>query len=165
MRISSLACCVPPSMPLNRFVSLIAECVCSSHVHPHAVDAAVVQAEAVRQLAAGTLERGELLKHLIGVCSTTKMRESLTFIQSFLEEEYIEGIDQIVLERCTEVGFQLFGPDAVATAVWVSILIACFCLFCSMGEQFFLRYPKPEESLVHCVALGGDCDTTGVLVE
>jgi ADP-ribosylglycohydrolase len=146
MRISALSCCCRASLSLDEFVGLVSESCCASHVHPDAIDAAVVQAEAVRVLIENrSIDRCQLLDHLIGVSTTAVMRDKIVHIRKRFQDPNTENF--AFLESITDVGFQLYAPDAVATALW-----------------FFVRYPDPEVCLEECVFFGGDCDTTGAML-
>ncbi len=149
MRISPLAALPMEDAELPGFV---AECCASSHAHPEAIDAAVVQARAVRYLlsdAAAPVDKSAFLQHLTAGATSEAVRSRLAKLPAglLLAAEDPELTDAEFLETLTDVGFQLYAPDAIATAVW-----------------FFLRYATPEEALVRCVALGGDCDTTGAML-
>ncbi len=149
MRISPLACL---RFADSELAGLVSECCASSHIHPEAIDAAVVQAEAVRYLLSRqkqTIDKTAFLIHLVATATTDPVKSRLLALVTGLQliAEDAETTDAEFLETCTEVGFQLYAPDAIATAVW-----------------FFLRHSTPEECLIHCVALGGDCDTTGAML-
>ncbi len=148
MRISPLAALAVSEEALPGVVS---ECCVSSHVHPEAVDAAVAQVRAVRILLAegAAVDKSAFLERLVAGAATRALQSRLASLAAGLRlvAEDAQVTDAEFLETITDVGFQLYAPDAAATAVW-----------------FFLRYSAPEEALVRCVALGGDCDTTAAML-
>lgn len=156
MRISPVACVVESGVSADTLYGVVAECCVSSHVHPDAVDAAVVQARAVSLLLCGTLpttaalaERfvDELLLVSRSEHVATRLRKIAAALQLVNDpNEEVQLTDAEFMEASgIDYGFQLYAPDAIATVLW-----------------FLLRYwsEGPEEILIRCVAFGGDCDTT-----
>ncbi len=123
----------------------------------------MIQAEAVRLLSGGR-NRDGLLQHLIDICLTSNLRERLEKVRDQLKNsDPTEDVQ--FLETITDVGFQLYAPDAVATVLWVRDFKIFFHICHQFDNlQFFFRYSDPEQCLVRCVALGGDCDTTGAML-
>jgi poly(ADP-ribose) glycohydrolase ARH3 len=140
----------------EELVGAVSECCVASHVHPEAIDAAVVQCRAVTFLLSCAspekLDIGEMLIVLTSIARTEAMLKRLRSIETGLKllQEEPETTDHEWLEASEiDYGFQLFAPDAVATVLW-----------------YLFRYHSlgPEQSLIKCVALGGDCDTTGAMI-
>jgi len=117
--------------------------VCT-HVHPEAVDGALVQAQAVALAATtepSTFDPNNFVRALSPVCQTDVMAAKL---KSLAEGLHREDEDWYVIGR---VGNGIRASQAVAAALWA-----------------FLRYgQKPEECLIRAVGLGGDTDTIGAM--
>ena len=115
-----------------------------THVHPEAIDGALVQAKAVA-LAATTepesLDSMDCVQSLSAVCQTDLMRAKLTTLADGLRHN---DEDVFVIGR---VGNGIRASQAVAAALWA-----------------FLRYgPSPEECIIRAVGFGGDTDTIGAM--
>lgn len=153
MRIAPLACMLAPSVPDAALWGVVAECCVSSHVHPDAVAAAVVQCRAcmhVMALESSKFDAPAFWEALIAACGANEpCAVRLRALAASTAAKH-EQTDQEALEQAgVDVGFQLYAPDAVATVAW-----------------FFTRYHAegPEAVVARTVSFGGDCDTTGAMV-
>lgn len=162
MRIAPLAF-VLPSNDAQTLKGLVAECVAGSHVHYDALDAAVVVVATLR-----TMLELDTQKPLDGMWLLQSLQEwcpkesamwqkleqlkvgLLSFSKEFADDDDEEVTDDEFLATCTDNGFQLYAPDAVATALWILVR--------------HVNSKGPEKSLMRCVGLGGDCDTTGAIL-
>jgi poly(ADP-ribose) glycohydrolase ARH3 len=114
-----------------------------THVHPEAIDGALVQAKAVA-IAATTdpnaLDPLGVVEALLPVCRTEVMQFKLQALVDGLRHED----DDFVIAR---VGTGIRASQAVAAALWA-----------------FLRYWKtPEGCVIRAVGFGGDTDTIGAM--
>lgn len=117
-----------------------------THVHPEAVDGALIQARAVGRALASP--RGELpvagprLDELTFLCRTDVFRRKLGEVRGLLDRA--AGDD----EAGARLGSGVSSAESVPAALFI-----------------FLRYgADPEEALVRAVALGGDTDTIAAMV-
>ncbi len=115
-----------------------------THVHPEAIDGALVQAKAVA-IAATTdpnaLDPLGIVEVLLPVCRTEVMQFKL---QALVDGLRHEDDDDFVIAR---VGTGVRASQAVAAALWA-----------------FLRYWKtPEGCVIRAVGFGGDTDTIGAM--
>lgn len=121
------------------------DAICSTHVHPEAIDGAVVQAMAVGKLS--LVERSVVpdpkvfLELLIAACQDATMISSLKRVETLLQAG--AGDD----EAAEQLGTGVRSAEAVPAALWAA-----------------LRYGSdPEVAIIHAVNLGGDTDTIGAL--
>ena len=116
-----------------------------THVHPEAIDGAVIQAKAVAMLATADpdgLDRRRLVETLVGQSKTFVIQRKLEIL---LEQPGEGASDDDVIYT---VGNGVRTSEAVAASLWA-----------------FLRYgDRPEECLVRAVNFGGDTDTIGAMV-
>lgn len=115
-----------------------------THVHPEAIDGALVQAKAVAL--AATMEPEsfnptKLIASLLATCRTEVMAANLVILADALrhndEDVYVIG----------RVGNGIQASQAVSAALWA-----------------LLRYWRtPEDCVVRAVGLGGDTDTIGAM--
>ncbi len=117
--------------------------VCT-HVHPEAIDGALVQAKAVA-LAATTepsaFDPNNFVRALSSVCRTDVMAAKL---KTLAEGLHHKDEDVYVIGR---VGNGIRASQAVAAALWA-----------------LLRYGRnPEECVIRAVSFGGDTDTIGAM--
>jgi poly(ADP-ribose) glycohydrolase ARH3 len=115
-----------------------------THVHPEAIDGALVQAKAVA-LAATAQPRAfvpeDFVRSLAAVCRTDVMAAKLKVLAEGLEHK---DEDVYVIGR---VGNGIRASQAVAAALWA-----------------VLRYWRtPEECVIRAVNFGGDTDTIGAM--
>lgn len=123
-----------------------------THVHPEAVDGALIQALAVARLSttvdASSLEENHFLTSLHATAQTPSLRDKLAVI---LDASPSTPDETILAAVCTpsEFGeqFQIRATEAVTCALWA----------------FIRNWPDPEECLVRAVGLGGDTDTVAAL--
>ena len=115
-----------------------------THVHPEAIDGALVQAKAVATAATANvaaLDSDATIQSLRAICRTEVMAAKLDALADSLRHN--DG-DVYVIGR---VGNGIRASQAVAAALWA-----------------FLRYGKdPEECVIRAVAFGGDTDTIGAM--
>ena len=115
-----------------------------THVHPEAIDGALVQAKAVTLAAiaaAGMFDPSGIVQELVAVCRTETMQAKLMKLADSLKQG---DEDYFVIGR---VGNGIRASEAVAASLWA-----------------FLRYGKqPEECLIRAVNFGGDTDTIGAM--
>ena len=115
-----------------------------THVHPEAIDGALVQAKAVAMAATAEPERFDpagMIETLATVCQTETMQAKLTALAGALRQN---EEDIFVIAR---VGNGIRASQAVAAALWA-----------------FLRYwQQPEECIIRAVNFGGDTDTIGAM--
>ena len=115
-----------------------------THVHPEAIDGALVQAKAVAIAATASpdsFDPNAMLQSLLPVCRTEVMAARL----KVLAEGFQYGDEDVyVIGR---VGNGILASQAVPAALWA-----------------VLRYWKtPEKCVVRAVGFGGDTDTIGAL--
>ena len=115
-----------------------------THVHPEAIDGALVQAKAVA-IAATTepesLDPARMIETLAASAGRRSCRPSCKVLADGLQHD---DEDVFVIGR---VGNGIRASQAVAAALWA-----------------FLRYgTKPEECVIHAVNFGGDTDTIGAM--
>lgn len=130
-----------PDDALRRAVE---DAIVCTHVHPEAVDGALVQAKAVAIVATAVPESFDpldMLHSLTALCRTETMRAKLEMLaDSFAHEDE----DVFVIAR---VGNGIRATEAVTAALWA-----------------FLRYGQtPEECIIKAVGFGGDTDTIGAM--
>jgi poly(ADP-ribose) glycohydrolase ARH3 len=115
-----------------------------THVHPEAIDGAVVQAKAVAIAATTDLKALDpfgVVEALLVVCRTEVMQAKLKALADGLRHE---DDDVFVIAR---VGNGIRASQAVVAALWA-----------------FLRYwSTPEECVIRAVSFGGDTDTIGAM--
>lgn len=115
-----------------------------THVHPEAIDGALVQAKAVAWAATtepDSLIPMQLVETLASVCRTDVMQAKLAALADSLHHD---DEDVYVIGR---VGNGIRASQAVAAALWA-----------------FLRYGRtPEKCVVRAVGFGGDTDTIGAM--
>lgn len=115
-----------------------------THVHPEAIDGALVQAKAVAIAATTTpttFAPANMVQTLAGVCRTETMQAKLAALADGLRQN---DEDPFVIAR---VGNGIRASQAVAAALWA-----------------FLRYWRlPEECIIRAVNFGGDTDTIGAM--
>ncbi|MGA2256030.1 MAG: ADP-ribosylglycohydrolase family protein [Thermoguttaceae bacterium] len=123
----------------------VEDAILCTHVHPEAIDGALVQAKAVATAATtepGSFDPESVAQVLAAVCRTETMRAKLAALADGLQHN---DEDVLVIGR---VGNSIRASEAVAAALWA-----------------FLRYGKtPEESIIRAVGFGGDTDTIGAMV-
>lgn len=137
--------------------------VISSHVHPEAVDAAVVLAKSISFLLKTTPDEfkpTQFLSEIFKVCHTEQMKGKVSMLAKHLGGGMWPAIVWILPEQ-DEQGrevpekeehhhkrrrcFQIRGTSAVATALWA----------------FLSHWRSPEDVVVTAVGIGGDADTIG----
>lgn len=116
-----------------------------THVHPEAVDGALVQAKAVGEAAKTADPSGLDVEALPGtlrqLSHTAVMREKLDLLAEGLRRGAADD------ELIGTVGNGVRASEAVAAALWA-----------------FVRYHQtPEECIVRAVGFGGDTDTIGAM--
>jgi poly(ADP-ribose) glycohydrolase ARH3 len=115
-----------------------------THVHPEAIDGALVQAKAVAIAATmdpKALDPLGVVEALLVVCRTEIMQAKLQALADGLRRE---DDDVFVIAR---VGNGIRASQAVAAALWA-----------------FLRcWRTPEECVIRAVSFGGDTDTIGAM--
>jgi len=116
-----------------------------THVHPEAIDGALVQAQAVAwavtRKAPDTPDTTALLDTLLRISRTAVMQAKLEKLADSLRS----GDDDLFV--ISRVGNGIRASEAVAAALWA-----------------FLRYGStPEECVVRAVNFGGDTDTIGAM--
>lgn len=115
-----------------------------THVHPEALDGALVQAKAVAIAATTQPESFDplgLLQELTAACRTDTMQAKLRALADSLRR----GDDDVFV--IARVGNGIRASQAVAAALWA-----------------FLKYStKPEECVIRAVNFGGDTDTIGAM--
>ena len=147
MRIGPLALFFPPETNYKSCFEATVECVRSSHVHPDAVESAALLAWAnfyiLNNLGAEKSVEN-LFSELLSNAKQPEIRKRLEFL---CENRYSDD-DFLVLSQITDYRFQIYAPDALATAVW-----------------FFVKYfsLSPRVAIQKCVSFGGDTDTTGAM--
>lgn len=166
-----------------------AEAIRSSHVHPEAIDGAVVQATAVRRAlrtrCALELEIPGLLAELVGACGTAAMADRI----SALAQEFAEVGGPV---PATEAAAAAATADAADTAAADDDDDRCFATDLAALERlvpntrpgsglgfqiaaidalpcvlwFFCRYgvTRPTVCLQRAVSAGGDTDTVASMV-
>jgi poly(ADP-ribose) glycohydrolase ARH3 len=122
------------------------EAVRCTHVHPEALDGAMVQALAVGLMASaerGCLpEPGGFADRLRELCRTDRLRRRMRRVAELLRSGATAD------EAARVIGTGIASAEAVPTAIFVAL---------RHGED-------PEEALVRAVALGGDTDTIAAMV-
>jgi poly(ADP-ribose) glycohydrolase ARH3 len=115
-----------------------------THVHPEAIDGALVQAKAVAIAATtepGSFDPAGVVEMLAAACRTETMQAKLAALADGLRQQ---DDDLFVIAR---VGNGIRASQAVAAALWA-----------------FLRYgTQPEECVIRAVNFGGDTDTIGAM--
>jgi poly(ADP-ribose) glycohydrolase ARH3 len=115
-----------------------------THVHPEAIDGALIQAKAVALTVTSELESFNptaLVESLLATCRTEVMATKLNILADSLQHD---DDDVYVIGR---VGNGIRASQAVAAALWA-----------------LLRYWRnPEECIIRAVGLGGDTDTIGAM--
>ena len=123
---------------------LLEDALVCTHVHPEAVDAALVQAKAVAMAATtepSAFDPNTLVSDMSSVCQTDVMAAKL---KSLAEGLHHKDEDWYVIGR---VGNGIRASQAVAAALWA-----------------FLRHGQtPEECVIRAVGFGGDTDTLGAM--
>jgi poly(ADP-ribose) glycohydrolase ARH3 len=122
----------------------VEDAILCTHVHPEAVDGALVQAKAVAIVATIMPESFDplgMLDSLTALCRTETMRGKLEMLADSIAHE---DEDIFVIAR---VGNGIRAIEAVAATLWA-----------------FLRYgQQPEECVIKAVGFGGDTDTVGAM--
>jgi len=130
--------------PNDRLHQAVEDALVCTHVHPEAVDGALVQAKAVAVAATADpmqLDPEAFLRAVCQVGSTTIVQTKLEALADGLRRE---DADVFVIAR---VGNGIRASEAVAAALWA-----------------FLRYWRtPEECIIRAVGFGGDTDTIGAM--
>jgi len=128
----------------DELAEAVEDAILCTHVHPEAIDGALVQARAAAIAATtepGSFDPASAVQRLAAVCRTETMQAKLAALADGLlrNEE-----DVFVIGR---VGNGIRASEAVAAALWA-----------------FLRYgQKPEECVIRVVSFGGDTDTIGAM--
>lgn len=130
----------------QRLRELVFQALRCTHIHPEAVDGAVVQARAVGRMVAlpegGFPGIAPFLSELSALCRTAALQHALKKTGELLETGASDG----------EVGDRLGTGVSSAESVPAALFI-------------FLRHgAEPEEALVRAVGLGGDTDTVAAMV-
>ncbi len=126
------------------FQEAVEDALLCTHVHPEAVDGALVQAQAVAMAAnasPNSFDPNEMLQALLPLCRTEVMLARLNVLAEGLkygdEDVYVIG----------RVGNGILATQAVPAALWA-----------------VLRYwQTPEKCIVRAVDFGGDTDTIGAM--
>jgi poly(ADP-ribose) glycohydrolase ARH3 len=145
MRIGPLALFFPATnFNYQACFKATAQCVRSSHVHPDAVESAALLAWAIYYVLHHLGPVEDLFVELLRHTKEPALEKRLLF----LRENQHANNDFLVLSRITDYRFQIYAPDALATALW-----------------FFVTYVAegPRQVIQKCVSFGGDTDTTGAM--
>jgi len=116
----------------------------TTHTHPVAIDAAIVQAAAVAlayNSAGASFVPEDFLDELISLASTKELKKKLARMKVLVKED----IDDPVIVK--ELGNGIRADASVPTAI-----------YCFLGHPDNL-----EEAIVHAVNLGGDTDTIAAM--
>jgi poly(ADP-ribose) glycohydrolase ARH3 len=128
----------------DELADAVEDAILCTHVHPEAIDGALVQAKAVAIAATsepGSFDPAGVVQTLSAACRTETMQAKLAALTDSLRHN---DDDLYVIGR---VGNGLRASQAVAAALWA-----------------FLRYGKvPEECIIRAVGFGGDTDTIGAM--
>ena len=128
----------------NELAEAVEDALLCTHIHPEAIDGALVQAKAVAIAATtepGSLDPASVIQMLSVACRTETMQAKLAALADGLRNA---KEDVFVIGR---VGNGIRASQAVAAALWA-----------------FLRYGKnPEECIIRAVGFGGDTDTIGAM--
>jgi poly(ADP-ribose) glycohydrolase ARH3 len=123
----------------------VTEALQCTHVHPEAIDAAVVQAKAIGRLAnmedVSQFKPKEFLKPLLEITQTQTMKEKLENVLEFIEDDVT---DEIAVE---ELGNGVRASEAVSCAIFAAAKY----------------YKNPEKAIINAVGFGGDTDTIGAM--
>jgi poly(ADP-ribose) glycohydrolase ARH3 len=128
----------------DKLAEAVEDAILCTHVHPEAIDGALVQAKAVAIAATtepGSFDPAGMLRVLSPLCRTETMQAKLAVLADGLrhndEDVYVIG----------RVGNGIRASQAVAAALWA-----------------FLRYgTTPEECVIRAISFGGDTDTIGAM--
>jgi len=143
MRIAPLGLLYEPEL-LQRRREDVFEAIRCTHVHPEAVDGAMVQALAVSWMArenALQARHGSLPEMLAGACETGSLRRALTTVADLLERDASDE------EAAGALGTGVASVESVPLASFLALR----CI------------DDPESALVRAVAMGGDADTIGAM--
>jgi poly(ADP-ribose) glycohydrolase ARH3 len=123
---------------------VVEDAIVCTHVHPEAIDGALVQAKAVAIAATtepASFEPAAMLRALSSLCRTDTLRAKLAALDDGLRHN---DDDAFVIAR---VGNGILASQAVPAALWA-----------------LLRYWRtPEECVIRAVSFGGDTDTIGAM--
>lgn len=129
----------------EEFCRAVEAALVCTHIHPEAIDGAMVQARAVAKLATSQpsgFDRRGLVEALVGKSQRFAVQRKLEILLEHLDKGTSDE------EVIYVVGNGVRTSEAVAAALWA-----------------FLRYgDAPEECLVRAVNFGGDTDTIGAMV-
>ncbi len=128
----------------DELAKAVEDAIICTHVHPEAIDGALVQAKAVATAATANvadLDSDATVQSLRAICRTEVVAAKLDALADSLRHD---DDDVYVIGR---VGNGIRASQAVAAALWA-----------------FLRYGEdPEECVIRAVAFGGDTDTIGAM--
>lgn len=143
MRIAPLGLLYAPDV-LQKWRADVFEAVRCTHVHPEAVDGAMVQALAVSRMAREGLPQSSpesLLNRLTSACETDAMRKALAVVADLLQRSVSDA------EAAETLGTGVASVESVPIALFLA----------------FRYLEDPELALVRAVGLGGDADTIGAM--
>ena len=131
--------------PAELLREAVAAAILCTHVHPEAIDGALVQAKAVA-IAATTPDPGQLnpeglLRSLLAPSQTPIMQ---TKLERLLDSLRHDDADDFAIAM---VGNGIRTAEAVAAALWA----------------FVRNWSNPEECVIRAVGFGGDTDTIGAM--